>query len=244
MRAAIAQHDLSNLPVAIIEQRTTVRRQLAKFRSLQAVYQPELAAITTPSDDDVANVSLHLPSSLSPDVRASCAPKLVLMEKELRLGQCYDALFSLRLYLHSRSRMLKDKYLNIHHQGPNTRSRESLGRVSARISTCVAKYRAARAALDALDPDPMAVWRRDFLTLHEKDIRGMSEPKPPDHPDPERAKAIQARGLLSGGVPPDSSQALSWIWRGMPIGPDDATGYNEGSFVFSVFVYLNDSNIL
>ena len=205
-----------------------MRRQLAKFRSLQAIYQPELAAVTAPSDDDVTNVSLRLPSSLPPNARTHCAPKLVSMEKELRLGQCRDALFSLRLYLHSRSRMLKDKYLNVRHQGPNTRSRESLGRISGRISTCVDKYRAAQAALDALDPDPTAAWRHDFLILHEKDIRGMSEPKPPNHPDPERAKAIQSRALLSGGVPPDSSHMLSWIWRGMPTGPDEATGYNEG----------------
>ena len=228
MRAAIAQHDPSNLPVIVIEQRTTIRRQLAKFRGLQVIYQPELAAVAPPPDDDVANVSLCLPSSLPPHARANCASKLVLMEKELRLGQCRDALFSLRLYLHSRSRMLKDKYLNVRHQGPNTRSRESLGRVSARIETCVAKYRAARAVLDALDPDPTAAWRHDFLILHEKDIRGMSEPKLTDHPEPERAKAIQARMLLSGGIPPEGSQTLSWIWRGMPIGPDDATGYNEG----------------
>ena len=154
------------------------------------------------------------------------------MEKELRLGQCQDALSSLRLHLHSKSRLLKDKFVNVRHQGPHTKSRELVNRVSARISASADKYRAARSALDALDPDPVASWRHKLLILQAKDIRGMSESKLPDHPDPERAKAIQARTLLSGGVFPQGGQTLSWIWRGVPTAPDGTAGYNEGLFIF------------
>ena len=228
MRAAIAQHGRSELPASVIEQRTALRRQLVKFRRLQAIYQPELAAVVTSPDDDVMDAPSRLPSSLPPSVRASCSPKLVSMEKELRLGQCQDALESLRLHLHSRSRILKDKFVNVRHQGPNTKSRELLNRVSARISACADKYRAARSALDALDPDPMASWRHEFLLLQAKDVRGMSEPKLPDHPDPERARVIQARMLLGGGVFPEGNQTLSWIWRGAATEPEGVTGYNEG----------------
>ena len=241
MRAAIAQLNPSDLPVNIIEQRTALRRQLAKFRSLQVVYQPELSISTTSPDDDVLDASLHLPSSLLPEARANCAPKLVRMETELRLSQCEDALSSLRLQLHSRSRTLKDKFINVRHQGPNTKSQDLLRRVSARISSCVGKYRAARAAIDALDPDPTASWRDDFLPLRDQDIRGMSEPKPSNHPDPERARAIQARTLLSGGAFPDGGQVLSWIWRGVPVGPEDAMGYNEGLFGTLTFVCSNNT---
>jgi hypothetical protein len=216
------------LPVSVVEQRTTLRRQLAKFRRLQVVYQPELASIAAPPDDDVANVSLCLPSSLSPELQAKCAPRLLLMEKELRLGQCQDALSSLRLNLHSRSRLLNDKYVNVRHQGPNTRSRKLLDRVSVRISTWADKYCAAHSALNALDTDPKASWRHEFLVLETKDIRGMSEPKLPNHPDPERAKTIQARSLLNGGVLPEGGQTLSWIWRGAPTESDGGTGYSEG----------------
>ena len=157
------------------------------------------------------------------------------MEKELRLSQCEDALSSLRLNLHSRSWMLKDKYVNVRHQGPNTRSRGLLNRVSARVSAYADKYRAARSALDSLDPDPKASWRNDLLILEAKDICGMSEPKPLDNPDPERANAIQARMLLNGGVFPEGNQTLSWIWRGMPTESEHVAGYNEGCFHVSVF---------
>ena len=108
-----------------------LRCQLAKFHDLQAVYQPELATISMHLDDDnVVDVLLCLPSSLPPKTCANCSPKLVQMERELHLGQCHDALSSLQLHLHSRSQMLKDKYLNVRHQGPNTKSRELLNQVS------------------------------------------------------------------------------------------------------------------
>ena len=154
------------------------------------------------------------------------------MEKELRLGQCKDALSTLHLNLHSKSRMLKDKFVNVRHQGPNTRSRELLDRVSARILASADKYRAAHSALDTLDPDPKASWRNELLVLEVKDVRGMAEPKPLDHLDFERANAAQARILLPGGVFPEGSQTISWIWRGVPTGSEDVTGFNEG---FSVF---------
>ena len=157
------------------------------------------------------------------------------MEKELRLGQCYDALLSLRNHLHSRSRLLKDKYINVRHQGPNTKSRGHLNRVSGHISTAAGRYTIAYSALNALDTDPKAEWRTELFVLHEKDICGMSEPSLPDHPDPERASAILVRTLLNGGVPPDGNCSLSWIWRGAPTSTGALSGYNECLF-FSLAV--------
>ena len=150
------------------------------------------------------------------------------MEKDLRLGQCYDALSSLRLHLHSRSRLLKDKYVNVRHQGPNTKAQELLKRVSARISTTTDKYTTAYSALDTLDPDPLAQWRTELLVLDTKDIRGVSEPLLPDHPDPEHASAILGRMLLSQGVFPEGNRTTSWIWRGALTSANGASGYNEG----------------
>ena len=209
---------------------------LVKFHELQRVYQPELGCISSSLANDITDVSLSLPSSLSPDVRSKCLPKLATMEKELRLGQCYDALSSLRLHLHSRSRLLKDKYVNVWHQGPNTKSRELLGRLSARIATAASQYNTAYTALNVLDTDPKAHWRTELLILHEKDIRGISDPSLPDHQDPERASAILARSLLSGGVFPEGNHMPSWIWRGAHTSTDAVSGYNEGlSFFFGVF---------
>jgi hypothetical protein len=151
------------------------------------------------------------------------------MEKDLRLGQCHDALSSLRLHLHSRSRLLKDKYLNVRHQGPNTKSRELLNRVSTRISTAAGQYTAAYSVLSALDTDPTAQWRTELLVLRGEDVRGVLEPSLPNHPDPERASAILARTLLNGGVFPEGNHTPSWIWRGAPTSTDAVDGYAQCS---------------
>ena len=219
--------DPAKLPTNAIEQRTAFCRQLVKFRQLQQVYQPELSMAPPSPSDDVVDVSLSLPSSLSNNTRVKCSRKLVAMEKELRLAQCHDALSTLRLHLHSKSRLLKDKYVNVRHQGPNTRSRELLNRVSARISAAADQYTAAHSALSALDTNPKADWRTELLILHTKDIRGVSEPSLLDHPDPERASAILARTLLSGGALPEGNHMPSWIWRGAPTSADAVGGYNK-----------------
>jgi hypothetical protein len=214
-------------PTDVIEQRTTFRRQLMNFRELQQTYQPEVTLTLPSPNSNVVDDSLFLPSSLPHNIMAKCSPKLVAMEKDLRLGQCYDALSSLRLHLHSRSRLLKDKYVNVRHQGPNTKSRELLSRVSTRISTAADQYTTAYTALGVLDPDSKAQWRTELFVLRTEDIRGVSEPSLPDHPDPERVSAILARTLLSGGVFPEGNRAPSWIWRGAPTSTDATGGYNE-----------------
>lgn len=160
------------------------------------------------------------------------------MERDLRLGQCHDALSSLRLHLHSRSRLLKDKYINVRHQGPNTKSQELLNRVSTQISTAADRYTTAYSALGALDTDLKAQWRTELSVLRAEDVRGISEPSLPDHPDPERASAMLARMLLKKGVFPEGSHVPSWIWRGAPTNDDAVDGYNEGclssQFKFSI----------
>lgn len=118
--------------------------------------------------------------------------------------------------------------MNVRHQGPNTKSRELLNRVATQISSAAEKYTAAYAALDVLDPDPAARWRTELLVLRAKDIRGVSEPSPLDHPDPERASALLERTLLGGGALPEGNRTTSWIWRGAPTSTDSVGGYNEG----------------
>lgn len=192
------------------------------------MYQPEISPTSLSPNDDVLEVPLFLPSSLPPDLRARCSPKLVVMETDVRYSQCHDALASLRLHLHSRSRLLKDKYINVRHQGPNTKSQALLKSVSTHIATAAGRYNIAFSALNALDPDPKAQWRTELQVLHQTEIRGISESSLPDHPDPQRAKEIFARSLLSGGAPPEGDKVQSWIWRGAPTNPDAVSGYNEG----------------
>ena len=84
----------------------------------------------------------------------------------------------------------------------------------------------------------MALWHHKLLILQAKDVHGMSEPKLPNHLDPECAKAIQARTQLNGGAFSDGAQTLSWIWRGVPMGPEGAARYDEGLSVSGPLCHL------
>ena len=130
--------------------------------------------VISDDDNDVQSTSLLLPSSLPPEILIKTSVKLAEMEKELRLGQCQDALAQLRGHLHSRARILKDKYVNVCHQAPNTRSRNLLDRVLAKINASAGKYRAAYTTLLTLDLDPTAKWRSELKPLDRNDIQSMS----------------------------------------------------------------------
>ena len=194
------------------------------------------SVVISDNDDDVHLTSLLLPSSLPQEVLAKTSPKLVQMEKELRLGQCQDALAQLRSHLHSRARIIKDKYINVRHQAPNTRSRGLLDRVLAKINASAERYRTAYAALLVLDSDPIAKWRSEFHPLHAKDVRSMSDT---DTSDPiiglssNEDTMAPARGLLPGGIVPEGSRTLSWIWGGTLNDASPTPGYHECNYIRS-----------
>lgn len=191
-----------------------------KFRHLQAQYQPEVVPLLdqlSPTDTDpsvIHDTPLYLPSSLPPEILNKCSPRLVLMETELRIGQCRDSLSQLRTKLNAQARLLKHKYVNIRHQVQNTRSRNLLKRVNAKIDAVATKYRQVFAALQALDQCDASEWRLEFHELRNQDVRGLSEAELPKAPTRERAEELQARTLLSKDTIPEGNRTVSWIWRG------------------------------
>ena len=136
------------------------------------------------------------------------------MERDLRLGQCQDALSKLRHHLHSRARVLVDKYINVRHQVPNTRSRSLLDRITAKINTSADKYNAAYASLLVLDPDPNAKWRLELQPLSQDDIRSMSDADPLVGSTHKESTGSSHHSSLPGGIPSEGNRTLSWIWRG------------------------------
>ena len=136
------------------------------------------------------------------------------MEKELRIGQCHDSLVQLRTKLNTQVRLLKYKYVNVHHQALNTRSRNLLNRTNAKIQAIATKYRNAFAILKVLDQSEDAEWRSEFLELRNQDVCYMSEMELPNAPTRERAEELCVRSLLGGGVIPEGNRTVSWIWRG------------------------------
>lgn len=223
-------------PTSAVELRTSFRRRLAKFRQLQAQYQPEVMSLLnqppTTDEDPIQYVLLYLPSSLPPETLRKCSKRLVLMETELRIGQCRDSLAQLRTKLNAQARLLKYKYIHVRHQSRNTRSRNLLNRVNAKIETISAKYRHAFAMLQVLDPCQTSEWRSEFLELRKQDVRGLSQAELPDAPTQERAEELQARTLLHGKVVPEGNRTVSWIWRGSlkgdSEGQDERDEYSEG----------------
>lgn len=144
------------------------------------------------------------------------------METELRVGQCHDSLVQLRTKLNAQARLVKYKYVNVRHQIPNTRSRNSLGRVNAKIEAFATKYRHAFLMLCALDPRGTFGWRSDFLELRSQDVRGLSQPELPKASTQACAEKLQERSLLSGGALPEGNRTVSWIWRGSLTGDNES----------------------
>ena len=152
------------------------------------------------------------------------------METELRIGQCRDSLVQLRTKLNAQAHLLKHKYVNVHHQVPNTRSRNLLNRVNIKIEVLTAKYRHAFAMLQTLDRCEGSEWRWEFLELKNQDVRGLSEVELPNAPTRERTEELQARSLLSGNAIPEGNRTISWIWRGsLKGGVEDQGGKDECS---------------
>ena len=218
------------LPTSTIELRTSFRRRLAKFRQMQAQFQPEVVSLipqfsmTDADVDTVQDTRLCLPSSLPPEILGKCSKRLVSMETELRIGQCRDSLTQLRTKLSAKARLLKHKFVHVRHQAPNTRSRNLLHRIDAKVNVFAAKYNHAFAALQALDPERKSGWDSDFQALGKQDLRCLSEAELPDAPTRERAEQLQARSLLNGNVVPEGNRKVSWIWRGSLAATSEGSG--------------------
>ena len=160
------------------------------------------------------------------------------METELRVAQCRDSLTQLRTQLNAQARLSKYKFVHVRHQRPNTRSRNSIGRVDAKIKTLAAKYRRAFMMLSTLDPCGESKWSSEFLELRNQDIRALSEAELPNAPTRERAQQLQERSLLGGGVVPEGSRTVSWIWRGSLQSLDAHEEFGEGLNVLSSLQHL------
>ena len=235
---SVDKHKDSKLPAEVIEQRIAFRDHLSKFRRLQRHFQPEvipvlasqdilLSATTQDGEDDIQNTPLLLPSSLSQDILAKTSPKLIRMERDLRLGQCQDALSQLRHHLHSRARILKDKYVNVRHQIPNTRSRSLLDRVSTKIDALASKYKTAYASLLVLDSDVNAKWRSELQPLHQHDIRSMAGDDLMPSNSTQQSKITPGCSSLPGGIPSEGNRTVSWIWRGALDDDWSTPGFHE-----------------
>ena len=171
--------------MSIAEERALLRKEIEKWRKIQAIYMPGLLQYlsnmeqtqsgSTADSDKAEEVKLWLPSSLEKkDYETVCSSGLTEMEERLRVAQCYDSLSEIRNTLQLKSRMVLFKNKNVRGQRDGTKSRTLIDRVHDKARKFAQRYRAARAA--KLKLSGPGSWEKSLHVLHDSDIRGYQDP--------------------------------------------------------------------
>ena len=193
-------------------------RRIEAWQQLQVLFMPRVNALreeSTRHPYSPEDIPLLLPSQLSG--KAACSRSLELIEFQLREGQAHDALNDLRQGLRSRAYILKFKNRFLRGQGSNTRARNALKTLDAKINVAATKYRVAHRSLTTLSASLGRVgWQDKLRPLLDEDIRSLTD-----------ASDLQ---------PGEGRRRVSWIWR-MCGYSDQATeneaevGFQEGEWL-------------
>jgi hypothetical protein len=223
----------------LVDQRTHLRRNIARFRTLQSTYTPialHYISDRQPLDSTVQTsfveaTQLYLPSALAPQDRSSGSMREVAnMETALREGQCRTSLEQIRTQLHIKSRLLTYKGRNVCHQGPNTRARVLIDRNDSKIKLNVLKYGEARVALLKLEgvAEDVFVWRK----LEDKDIHCMEDAEQLEN-DERRVRAKENRKhvgqtMHEGSAMSECHRTISWLFLDTETGGGSLKGVYKG----------------
>ncbi|TFK79910.1 hypothetical protein K466DRAFT_605772 [Polyporus arcularius HHB13444] len=121
----------------------------------------------------IEDIKLWLPSALPPSLSSlQSLSSLRDKERRLRLAQLSDCLDDIRRLRRVLTGITEFKRLNVSGTGQraNTRIRSLYARFEAKIRRSVLRYRAARVAMEALDPQ--GEWAVQFKILHDGDVKG------------------------------------------------------------------------
>lgn len=185
------------------ERRNVLRRRLKSWMESRNLYIPLIAedfATTSSTESSHAMSADHPPEAMSLGLPSTLAESLLqnsgtfnLVEIELRfrLAQADESLSELRRLLRVTMGLTDYKSKQI---GPSqragTRARNLINRFRDKVSRCAERYKAARNALLALDPQ--GKWKIRLLQLKDEDIR-----------TPGRGED-ESEGF----------REVPWIWRG------------------------------
>jgi hypothetical protein len=177
----------------IHHKRVALYRRIHNWRQAQMVYMPCVASIlslTTGTDgpesysssantpaERIENAPLYFPSSLPTSLPSQLrdtglSPGLVAKEIRLRIAQADDALAEIRRCRRTLTGLVLFKKLHVSGTGQkkNTRIRTLFKRLSNKTERVAERYRAARQALEVLDPG--GTWQERLRVLRAEDIRG------------------------------------------------------------------------
>ncbi|EMD40257.1 hypothetical protein CERSUDRAFT_28712, partial [Gelatoporia subvermispora B] len=199
------------------EKRNALSYRIRIWRKIQNIYMPVVTRLREDEDSEgddedgdedgaVDSDSLFLPSSLPANIRTQPSiQSLLTLERHLRIAQADDALDEIRRLRWILQRVLQFRKLNIAGSGakPTTHVRSLYDKFQRRVDRAAATYRAAHAALLAMNAEDPEL--RHFKSLHSDDISGP--------------------GRDADG-PGEGRYEMSWIWhvqRREPrdVAPDD-----------------------
>ncbi|KAI0039250.1 hypothetical protein FA95DRAFT_1612723 [Auriscalpium vulgare] len=162
-----------------------------------------IPSATAPIKDE----PLYLPSSIPEDMWSQgLSLGLIVKYRRLRVGQAEDTLYNIRRLLRLRTGLIHYKHVFVDGPGQNlnTRARNQIARLQARIKRYVVQYRMARAALLVIWPD--GPWMARLQELLDEHVRAPRENKE---------------------GPGDGHRALAWIWRALPHEARDVPGHQD-----------------
>lgn len=199
--------------LAIDDKEAELRRKIAQWKKIQEVYMPGLrrpqpaatsqqegshpdsvdadANADANNDVEVWDIKLQLPSSLAMTRRAAvCDANLVAKEIRLRVAQADDALEDLRRVLRTITTLERHQHTQTAGSGvaANTRMLSMITKHRHRRDRIAARYRAARLALQSLQPG--GSW-----TVRLKELKK-------EHVRPPRKVEGEGEGRVD----------MSWIW--------------------------------
>lgn len=205
------------------DRRATLFERIESWRSIQVLYMPGIAQLrqthgtrtdAMPDAQDIdrpEEVPLFLPSGMPPALwETGCVPGVIDKEKRLRLAEANDALTAMRRQLRIMTGVFNYKKTHVSGAGQraNTRARTLMAQITQKTQLFAERYRAARVALSALDPE--GDWQLTLKPLRVEDIRG-----------PAR----------QGDDSSEGRRELSWIWLSpnvAPVGDGDEFEVAEG----------------
>ncbi|KAF8888032.1 hypothetical protein BD779DRAFT_1611372 [Infundibulicybe gibba] len=187
-----------------------LKRKIDGWFKILQLYIPPVALLCQKSQEFESarnelpphKIQLWLPSAIGK--KATFSKHLAEIEWKLRIGQAYESLDALRNNLRIRSHLFKFKDRFIRGQAANTRARNSIDLIQARVDASGEEYRAARSALVSLGGLLGKVgWQEKLPILADSDKHEISEGE---------------FGISDG------KQKLSWIWKSLEVaeGKDDS----------------------
>ncbi|KAJ6447425.1 hypothetical protein C8R47DRAFT_1181554 [Mycena vitilis] len=206
----------------IQEWRHALLVKIAKFRTLQAIYMPGVAALIAEveaardpdaSPPNAEHIQLFMPSNIATvtDAVAACVPGLVDMEAKLRLGQCNNSLVALRGRLHAKRFLIGFRNENVIGQVQSTKARTLIALVGERVENHANRYRKGYSALVALKG---AESYPNLRVLKVEDLTLDGDWFESDGAARKKLALIGAgRGARMPRTAPGASRrVMSWIW--------------------------------